>query len=107
MKKLIVIGLLFSSSCIAQDISPTGTIIEVENYKCTVMSPRHIECQNIGRVCVAYRKMLAERNEKEFGCAIINSRNYPCKEWTEILNRIKKESDLSMSCSITLFGFGQ
>lgn len=104
MKKLLILALLYAPYCMAQDVSPTGTTIEVETYKCKVTSPRSIECQNIGRVCNAYNKLLAERHEKEFGCGLKDNKNYPCKPWEEILERIKKESDLANSCTRMIFG---
>lgn len=53
-----------------QAISPVGSAIEVENYRCWVTSPRQITCQDIGRVCVAARKKAKETNAIRFGCAL-------------------------------------
>jgi hypothetical protein len=62
-------------------LSPVGTSVEVESYRCTVTSERSIECQNIGRVC---RKALAKykaRSDYYFGCALSEwERSHPGEE---------------------------
>jgi hypothetical protein len=65
-------------------ISPTGTVIAVENTQCTVTGPRSIQCLNIGRFCVAKRKADDEEGAKTFGCALENSPNHPCKPWKQL-----------------------
>ncbi len=67
---LIAALLALSGPAGAGDISPTGTSIEVENYRCTVTSPRTLECQNIGRVCEAQRAADEIERKKDFGCAL-------------------------------------
>jgi hypothetical protein len=52
------------------NISPVGTTIEVENYKCVVVSARSIECTNVGRVCASARAKEQEFHDKYFGCRL-------------------------------------
>ena len=71
-RPILILSLLLDMATVAQagDISPDGTAIEVENYRCTVTSPRTLECQNIGRVCEARRAADKIEHDKMFGCAL-------------------------------------
>jgi hypothetical protein len=62
-------------------VSPVGTSLEVENYRCTVTSERSIECQNIGRVCRAALAKYKEHSDYYFRCALNEWRtSHPGKE---------------------------
>lgn len=50
-------------------ISPIGTSIEVQDYRCTVRSPYTIECTDIGRVCLAARVWKKKQTDHYLGCA--------------------------------------
>lgn len=50
-------------------ISPTGTSIEVQDYRCTVEGPYTIECVDIGRVCLAERARVKKQADHYLGCA--------------------------------------
>lgn len=87
-------------------ISATGTSIEVENYRCTVTSPRTIQCLNVGRACVASRAEEDARSAKTFGCAIEGNKNYPCpKDQTDYNSpAFKKQAENLRMCSPMMFG---
>ena len=73
MKKFIffiVTILINPTSTLAAEISPTGTSIEVESYRCTVKGPRMIECQNIGRVCQEQLAKEKAQKDEYLGCAL-------------------------------------
>jgi hypothetical protein len=112
--KLIAILFLLATPAAAEDwkswvepplgpISPTGSSIEVENYRCKVTGPRSIECMNIGRVCVASRAEEDKKSARQFGCAIEGNKNYPCpKDEPEV----KEKQQIRWACSPMSFGFG-
>ena len=85
-------------------ISPTGTTIEVENYRCEVTSPRGITCMNVGRVCKAFRAAQEADTAKTFGCAIKGEPTYPCPPWEERMKKIEAESQASMMCMPMSYG---
>lgn len=62
----------------AGPISPTGTVIDVENYHCVVKGPRSVECLNVGRVCLEKRARDEIHTSRTFGCALKDSPNHPC-----------------------------
>lgn len=82
-------------------ISPTGTVMSVESIRCEVKGPRTIECLNIGRVCVDFRRKQDEDSAKRFGCASADSPNHPCPEYK---TPSPEEINFSMSCTTMLLG---
>jgi hypothetical protein len=88
----------------AGGVSQTGTTIEVENYRCEVQSPYRIVCENIGRVCIAYREREEAERNKTFGCAIETSPNFPCPPWEDTLANIKGKTRLFGACIPYSFG---
>lgn len=85
-------------------ISPVGTVIETESYRCTVTSARAISCMNIGRVCAQFRADEDALIAKMFGCAIEGSPNYPCEPWEKTTKHIEKNSRLLSACTTMIFG---
>lgn len=59
-------------------VSPVGDEIDIENFKCSVVSPYSIECWNTGKVCEEYHRIDKEWSRKINGCAIEGNKNYPC-----------------------------
>lgn len=101
----VLVVILLPGYSLAGEISKPGTAIEVENYRCVTTSERTIRCQNIGRVCVAFRAQEKIRDDKEFGCATKTPQT--CEPWSETTKHINETLNLSMSCSSMLFGFGE
>lgn len=89
MKRILLTLMLSASPVMAADrtpwkepaigpISPTGTVVNIENYRCEVTGPRSMKCLNVGRVCVEKRARDEARAAKRFGCAIKGEPTYPC-----------------------------
>jgi hypothetical protein len=102
MRSVAIILLLLTSTAIAEDkepslgpISPNGSIIEIQDYRCEVRSPYSIICLNIGRVCRDWREREREHTKKTFGCAIKGEPTYPCPPWKEEQKRIAETSKFS------------
>lgn len=94
---LVILGLL-ACPAYAGELSHVGDAIEVESYRCEVVTPYRIECTDIGRVCEKFRAEEKSELDKSFGCAIEGSKNAPCPPWEEQMKRSKKNRDLFMRC---------
>ena len=92
----------------AQEISPTGSTIEVESFRCTVTSPYTIQCINIGRYCVAARAEYKARQDRTFGCAIPGEKTYPCpKDYGDPNSaEFKRDVEIMRICSTVQFNGG-
>lgn len=115
MRIFVLIAVLFVASSFARadefkhwveppaaPISPTGTILSVENYRCIVTSARSFECLNVGRVCVEQRKRDDEKTAKTFGCAIEGEPTYPCPKYDPPSDvELRQE----MACAPTAYGW--
>ncbi|MDO8534230.1 MAG: hypothetical protein Q7S17_05755 [Xanthobacteraceae bacterium] len=82
-------------------LSTVGTVIDIENYHCTVNTPRSMTCLNVGRVCVEKRARDEIRDARRFGCAIKSSKNYPCPPDD---NDRKKDGDKIGTCHPMMIG---
>ncbi len=69
MRKAFIL-LLIPTALHAQELSKPGDAIEVESYRCEVISQRTFSCMNTGKICANARAWDKGLSDYYLGCAI-------------------------------------